>query len=338
MVIVSHGRHTLKSLRKLGKLFILAFAMLGASSSYAQNGFNSPNGFGNPGNFQQPNNGTAFRPMTPQTGPSLSSPSVGSGVPDARMAALNTGSTTASGVPASAETAEATDGKIATRNLLQMFHEGGWMMYPIALCSFVLTVFCFERLIALRGGRVIPRPFVRRLIEQLQQQQIEKEEALELCERNPSPIAQIFVAAVKKYGRPAVEVEQSVLDSGERVTYQLRRHLRLLNAISNVSPLLGLLGTVLGMIEAFNAISTQDAMGRTEMLAGGIGHAMLTTAAGLLVAIPAYLAYMYFLGRTDRLVMEMDVYAQQVIDAISAEGLSESEHGKSRSKTRRSAA
>ena len=306
--------------------------MLAASTSHAQNGFNTP------GNFQQPGNGSPLRNFPTQSGPSISSPAINNASPDARMAAINTGSTTASGLPDNGQTLETSDGKIATRNLLQMFHEGGWMMYPIALCSFVLTVFCFERLIALRGGRVIPRPFVRRLIEQLQQQQIEKEEALELCERNPSPIAQIFVAAVKKYGRPAVEVEQSVLDSGERVTYQLRRHLRLLNAISNVSPLLGLLGTVLGMIEAFNAISTQEAMGRPELLAGGIGHAMLTTAAGLLVAIPAYLAYMYFLGRTDRLVMEMDVYAQQVIDAISAEGLSESEHGKSRSKSRRSAA
>lgn len=130
------------------------------------------------------------------------------------------------------------------------------MMYPIALCSFVLTVFTFERFISLRSGRVIPRPFVKRLIEQLHQQQIDREEALELCERNPSPIAAILSAAVKKYGRPAVEVEQAVLDAGERESNLLRRNMRLLNAISNVSPLLGLLGTVLGMIQAFNDIAS----------------------------------------------------------------------------------
>ena len=123
---------------------------------------------------------------------------------------------------APADTAK--DGK--TLSLLQMFHDGGLMMYPIALCSFVLTVFTFERFIYLRTGRVIPRPFVKRLIEQLQQQQIDREEALELCERNPSPIAVILSAAVKKYGRPAVEVEQAVLDAGERESNLLRRNMR----------------------------------------------------------------------------------------------------------------
>lgn len=242
-----------------------------------------------------------------------------------------------SGSQASAGPDSATT-KIATRNLLQIFHDGGWMMYPIALCSFVWTVFAFERFVYLRAGRIIPRPFVRRLIEQLQQQQIEKDEALELCERNASPFALILTAAVKKYGKPAVEIEQSILDAGERVTFLLRRHLRLLNSISNVAPLLGLLGTVLGMIEAFNGLATADSSTRSQLLAGGIGHAMLTTAAGLMVAIPAYLSYMYYLGRTDRLLMEMDEYAQQVVEAISAEGLSESEYGKGRGRARRNAA
>lgn len=261
--------------------------------------------------------------------------------PAARMASNpNTGAWTPSNAPVTdpnATAKPASESQLSTRNLLQLFNDGGWMMYPIALCSFVLTVFVFERLISLRWGRVIPRPFVRRLIEQLQQQQIDREEALELCERNPSAIAQILAAAVKKYGKPAVEVEQAVLDAGERVSNQLRRHLRLINSISNVSPLLGLLGTVLGMIEAFNAIASSDQAARSQLLAGGIGHAMLTTAAGLLVAIPAYLSYMYFLGRTDRLIMEMDEFAQQVVEAISAEGLAESDHSRSRSRSRKAA-
>jgi biopolymer transport protein ExbB len=218
-----------------------------------------------------------------------------------------------------------------------MFHDGGLLMYPIALCSFVMMVFFFERLIFLRPGRVIPRPFVKRLIEQLEQQQIDRDEAIDLCLKNPSPIAQIFAAALKRYGRPAVEVEQVVLDAGERVTNQLRKYMRLFSAISNVSPLLGLLGTVLGMIEAFNDIAGSNALGRPDALAGGISQALLTTAAGLVVAIPAYLAYMYFLGRTDRLVIEMDNYAQQVIDAISSEGLQENDTSRSRNRSRRAA-
>ncbi len=127
------------------------------------------------------------------------------------------------------------------------------------------------------------------------------------------------------------------MDAGERVTGQLRNYLRLFNAISNLTPLLGLLGTVLGMIDAFNTIAQADAMGRPELLASGIGAALLTTAAGLCVAIPAYAAYAFFVGRTDRLIMEMDSYAQNVVEQISAEALQENS-GRSRSRSRRSAA
>ncbi|MCC6509767.1 MAG: MotA/TolQ/ExbB proton channel family protein, partial [Pirellulaceae bacterium] len=119
------------------------------------------------------------------------------------------------------------------------------------------------------------------------------------------------------------------------VTNSLRSYLRLFSAISNITPLLGLLGTVLGMIEAFNAIAQTGAMGRPELLAGGIGQALLTTAAGLFVAIPAYTAYAYFVGRADKLILEMDAQVQRVIELISAEGLQEA--GRSR-RSRRAAA
>ena len=281
---------------------------------------------------QPPQNGSQaqYQPYRPQPN-TISSP-------NQRLAAntLPNGQATSTNAPAATTDANK-DAKIPVRNLLQIFHDGGLMMYPIALCSFVLTVFAFERFIHLRRGRVIPRPFVKRLIEQLQQQQIDRDEALELCERNPSPIAAILSAAVKKYGRPSVEVEQAVLDAGEREGNLLRRNMRLLNAISNVSPLLGLLGTVLGMIQAFNDIAGAQAMGRPDLLAGGISQALLTTAAGLLVAIPAYLLYMFFLGRTDKLLMEMDMYAQKLVEAVSAEGLQENDTSRTRSRARKAA-
>ncbi len=207
-------------------------------------------------------------------------------------------------------------------------------MLPIMACSFVMMVFAFERAIFLRRARIIPRPFVRGVIEQLEQQQLDRDEALALCNDNGSPIAQIFAAALKKWGRPAVEVEQAVVDAGERVTHQLKKYLRMFSAISNLTPLLGLLGTVLGMIDAFNSIAAADAMGRPELLAGGIGQALLTTAAGLLVAIPAYTIYAFFLGRADKLIVEMDVFAQQLVELISAEGLQESQRSRGRSRSR----
>lgn len=240
------------------------------------------------------------------------------------------------GGPAEAQASDPAAGGIQTGNIVSIVREGGVLMLPIIACSIVLLVFVFERLMYLRRSRVIPRPFVRGVIEQLEQQQLSRDEAIALCEENGSPIAVLFIAALKKWSRPAVEVEQAILDAGERVTSQLRKYLRLFNAISNLTPLLGLLGTVLGMIEAFNSIAGADAMGRPELLAAGIGAALLTTASGLCVAIPAYAAYAFFLGRADRLILEMDAFAQNVVELISAEGLAES--GRSRGRTRRAAA
>ncbi len=208
---------------------------------------------------------------------------------------------------------------IPTKNLLQVIRDGGPLMVPIGVCSFALLVFVFERAVSLRRGRVIPGPFVRRFLQQLREQQLDRDKAIKLCEDNHSPVAEVFGAAAHKWGRPSVEVEQAIIDAGERVTNGLRRYLRLFNGISTISPLLGMLGTVLGMIRAFNAIATADAMGRPELLAGGISQALLTTAAGLSVAIPALIAYLFFVGRVDRLTTEIDALGQQIVALISAE-------------------
>ena len=210
---------------------------------------------------------------------------------------------------------------IPTRNLLEVLRDGGPLMYPIGASSFVLLVFVFERAISLRRGRVIPGPFVRKFIEQLRDKSLDRETALSLCEKNQSPVAEVFAAAIQKWGRPAVEVEQAIIDAGERVANGLRRYLRLLNGISTITPLMGLLGTVLGMISAFNAIATADAMGRPELLASGISEALLTTAAGLTVAIPALIAYLFFVGRVDRLIIDIDGLGQQIVALISADAL-----------------
>lgn len=225
--------------------------------------------------------------------------------------------------PALAQTSPAeeavTEGTIPTRNLLSVMHDGGPIMYPIGVCSFLLLIFVFERLISLRKGRIIPRPFVKRFLEQLRDGNLDREKAIALCEENRSPVAIVFGAAVKKWGRTSVEVEQAILDAGERVTNQLRKYLRLFSGISQISPLLGLLGTVLGMIESFNAISTSGAMGQRELLAGGIAQALLTTAAGMFVAIPALLAYLYFISRIDVLITEIDHLGQQIVELIAGD-------------------
>lgn len=205
------------------------------------------------------------------------------------------------------------------RNFLDVLYSAGIMMFPILFCSVILLMFVLERMIALRRSRVIPKHFVKLFLNELDEGQLKPAEALELCEENSSPISEVFAAAVKKWNRPSVEIEQAVIDAGERVANGLRRYLRLFNGIATVSPLLGLLGTVLGMIQAFNAIASADAMGRPEVLAEGISEALLTTAGGLSVAIPAFIAYMYFTSRVDRLIIEIDGLGQHAVSAIASD-------------------
>jgi len=222
--------------------------------------------------------------------------------------------------PAAAAQPMMQEAPIATKNLLQVMRAGGPMMLPIGLCSFLLLVFVFERAVSLRRGRIIPGPFVERFLDQLRDGQLDRESALELCETNRSPIAELFAAAVKKWGRTSVEVEQAIIDAGERETVGLRKYLRMFNGIVTISPMLGLLGTVFGMISSFNSIATSNAMGRPEQLAAGIGEALLTTAAGLCVAVPALVTHLYFTSRVDQLIMAMDALGQQVVDLIASDG------------------
>lgn len=218
--------------------------------------------------------------------------------------------------------------------LFAKVREGGWLMVPLAVCSLLVLALSLERMMALRRGRVIPRPFVRRFTECVEDGQLSYDEATEICAEFDCPVAEVFQAAVRRWGRPMLEIEQAVMDAGDRVADGLKRFVRVFHAISNVAPLLGLLGTVLGMIEAFEMMSSQESVGRPEMLASGISTALVTTAGGLGVAIPAYLAYMYFSSKTDRYLGEIDRLCQRVVDCISAEGLENNGQGRGSRKRR----
>jgi biopolymer transport protein ExbB len=195
----------------------------------------------------------------------------------------------------------------------------------------------FERAISLRRRRVVPRLFVERFLLQIREGALDRYEALARCEKESSHIARVFSAALRKWGKPAVEVEQAVLDEGERTGNILRRYLRVINGVATVCPLFGLLGTVWGMMEAFNVIAAQSAMGRAELLAGGISGALVSTAAGLIVAIPALVFYLYFVGRVDSLVMEIDSNGQELVNLISAEAIEERKTGRSATFRRKAA-
>jgi biopolymer transport protein ExbB len=243
-----------------------------------------------------------------------------------------TGSVPATGADGTRSVPATNPSLIPTGNLRSIVRDAGPLMYAILLCSFLLVAFSLERFGSLRRRRVIPKAFVTRFLKQLGEGQLERQQALDLCEENGSPVAKVFAGAVRKWGRPGVEVEQGVIDAGERITNGLRRYLRVFYAVATVGPLLGLMGTVLGMIQTFNVIAdpASDALGRAAPLAGGIAKALLNTAGGLAVAIPASLLYVFFVSRVDQLVIEIDRLAQEVIHLISAEDLQERRTPKSR--------
>lgn len=227
---------------------------------------------------------------------------------------------------------------IPTRPLEIIEALGVPFILAFGICSVITVWFSIERLVVLRRGRVIPRPFVERFLQNLEQGNLDPEEALRLCDENGSPIAQIFAHGVRKWGKSSVEVEQAIIDGGERQVSQLRAHLRVLNAVSTITPLIGLLGTVIGMIQCFNDIAASQSMGKADQLAGGIGIALLATAAGLAVAIPSLSMYQFLSGRLDSLTVDLDLLSQNVVHLVSAEALSDGGHLAGRAKPRRAAA
>lgn len=190
--------------------------------------------------------------------------------------------------------------------------KGGLLMIPIALCSLVALALIVERLLVLRRAKVIPPRFATEAAVVLDRSPAE---ALAFARSNASPIARIFEAALRRWNRPLSQVEKAVVEAGLRETAFLRRRLRGLAVIAAVAPLLGLLGTIFGMIRAFRTVAASaEALGRTELLAAGIYEAMVTTAAGLLVAIPVLLAYHALAARIDRLVLEMDEACVELVE------------------------
>ena len=232
-------------------------------------------------------------------------------------------SSSSSAVSAEPAASEPAGEMMAFKSMFELIKSGGLTMIPLFICSFLTMVFAFERAISLRRGRVIPRPFVKRFLHQVREGKVDRDGALALCEESASPVSEVFTAVIKKWGRPSVEIEQTIIDAEDRVVPGLRRYIRFFNAVHTISPQLGLLGTVFGIIRLFDTISSANAMGRTELFASGISEALLTTATGLLISIPALWLYLYFVGRVERLTMELDRLGQELAGLISAEALNE---------------
>ena len=185
--------------------------------------------------------------------------------------------------------------------------KGGPMMIPIALCSFIALTVIVERLVSLRRRNVVPPDFLSGLKAAMKIGEEDRSKAISHCQANDSPLASILAAGVRRLSEPVELLEKHIQEAGERAVVGLRKNLRALSVIGSICPLLGLLGTIFGMIKAFQTVATSgEALGKTELLAEGIYQAMITTAAGLLVAIPVIIAYHLIAGKIDRLMNEMD--------------------------------
>jgi biopolymer transport protein ExbB len=195
----------------------------------------------------------------------------------------------------------------------ELFVKGGPVMYPIALCSIVaLAVFLERCWTYFRIGRQTGK--LAHEVEPLAAK-ARLEEALTICHRSEAPLAGVFLVALRNAGRPRVEIKAAVEEAGQREATQLLRFLGLLSTIATLAPLLGLLGTVTGMIQCFNVIAAQGS-GTPATLGGGISEALLTTAFGLMVAIPVLLAHRFLSNRVELLILKMEEYSLRLVDLL----------------------
>ena len=197
--------------------------------------------------------------------------------------------------------------------MLELVIKGGPFMYPILFCSVLSLAIFLERLWALRKKMILPTDFISRVEELVERDKVE--DAIFLCHGNDSTIAKIFLAGLKNARLGVWLVKESIEEKGRREGILLERNIGVLLTIANLSPLLGLLGTVSGMIKSFNTISTYN-VSSAAPLAGGIAEALITTAAGLLVAIPTLVVYRFLLDKAQMLIFQMEESSTKLIDAM----------------------
>lgn len=197
--------------------------------------------------------------------------------------------------------------------MIDLIAKGGVFMYPIILCSIIALAVFLERLWVLRRKHIIPDEFIRNVGELLRHQKVS--EALFLCQGDTSSISNIFSAGLKNIGRGMWLVKEGIEDRGGREAVILEKHVGILATIANLTPLLGLLGTVSGMIKTFNVISVQG-VGNPTALAGGIAEALITTATGLCVAIPTLVCHRILRDKAESLIFEMEENSLKIIEIM----------------------
>jgi biopolymer transport protein ExbB len=197
--------------------------------------------------------------------------------------------------------------------MMELIHKSGPVFYALALCSLVAVAVTIERLIALRRSRVLPRQIIE-LIEAIQPGK-DLSLAIEICRRNPGVLSDIVRAGLENADQDWEVMRDAVVDAGRDGTPAIERHLFMLQTVAQASPLLGLLGTVFGMIQMFSAVSLSG-LGDPQVLSDGISVAMLTTAEGLCIGIPALVAYNYLSARSQMMIGEIESCAGRLVSRL----------------------
>jgi biopolymer transport protein ExbB len=210
------------------------------------------------------------------------------------------------------------------RLMWEIVKAGGPFMVPIILCSIAAVGILLERLWTLQRKRVLPQELIKKVTQLADSNQV-NEKVIDALEKN-SPLGRVLAAALANRDRGREIMMERVEDTGRHVVHELERFLNTLGTIASISPLLGLLGTVTGIIRAFNAVM-MGGMGDPRMLAGGISEALITTASGLAVAIPSFIAYRYLRGKVERIVIDMEKIAVKFADSLGAEQAGEGDGG-----------
>jgi biopolymer transport protein ExbB len=202
--------------------------------------------------------------------------------------------------------------------LWQVFLAGGPVMWPILLCSIFALAIILEKFLHLRRIKIDTQAFLNSILDKMKRH--ETKEAISICEKTDSPIAHILKAGILRYDRPRPQIKEAIEDASLYEIPRLEKNLPALATIAHISPLLGLLGTVTGMVRCFQAIQAKATAFHPVSpgdLAGGIWEALLTTVAGLIVAIPTFVAYNYLVNRINTFILEMEKVSTEFVNFLT---------------------
>ncbi len=200
--------------------------------------------------------------------------------------------------------------------MLELVKAGGWLMLPIIACSIAAMAIILERFWSLQSRRVVPGKLSAQIWAWHEDGQLTRERIIQI--RDGSPLGRILAAGLLNRGHSREVMKEAVGEVGRQVVSELERYLNTLGTIASITPLLGLLGTVIGMIKVFTVI-TSTGVGDPGVLAGGISEALITTATGLSVAIPSVIFHRYFSGKVDRLAICMEEQALKIVEIMQGE-------------------